>query len=156
MFKIKENLFFYLKSYILRLISKNMVFSSTTFLFLFLPAVIFFYWLPDVCVKIKQIILGMREEDIGNKGEERKDTKESSSPNSSNNSNKEWIATQSSTACNDGNDTNQVSDNQTNHTLNQQHLIIEIFVNVAYIFLFLLSVSFIVKSDYNPFIYFNF
>ena len=30
-----------------------MVFSSTTFLFLFLPAVIFFYWLPDVCSKIK-------------------------------------------------------------------------------------------------------
>ncbi len=32
-----------------------MVFSSTTFLFLFLPAVIFFYWLPDVCSKIKQL-----------------------------------------------------------------------------------------------------
>ena len=31
-----------------------MVFSSTTFLFFFLPAVIFFYWLPDVFVKIKQ------------------------------------------------------------------------------------------------------
>ena len=30
-----------------------MVFSSSTFLFLFLPAVIFFYWLPDVCAKIK-------------------------------------------------------------------------------------------------------
>ena len=30
-----------------------MVFSSTTFLFLFLPAVIFFYWLPDVFIKIK-------------------------------------------------------------------------------------------------------
>ena len=33
-----------------------MVFSSTTFLFLFLPAVFFFYWLPDVCAKIKQLI----------------------------------------------------------------------------------------------------
>ena len=32
-----------------------MVFSSTTFLFLFLPAVFFFYWLPDVCSKIKQL-----------------------------------------------------------------------------------------------------
>ena len=32
-----------------------MVFSSTTFLFLFLPAVFFFYWLPDICVKIKQL-----------------------------------------------------------------------------------------------------
>ena len=30
-----------------------MVFSSATFLFLFLPAVIFFYWLPDVFLKIK-------------------------------------------------------------------------------------------------------
>ena len=30
-----------------------MVFSSTTFLFLFLPAIIFFYWLPDVFLKIK-------------------------------------------------------------------------------------------------------
>ncbi len=32
-----------------------MVFSSTTFLFLFLPAVFFLYWLPDVCVRIKQL-----------------------------------------------------------------------------------------------------
>ena len=32
-----------------------MVFSSTTFLFLFLPAVIFFYWFPDVCSKITQL-----------------------------------------------------------------------------------------------------
>ena len=32
-----------------------MVFSNITFLFLFLPAVIFFYWLPDVCVRIKQL-----------------------------------------------------------------------------------------------------
>ena len=34
-----------------------MVFSSTIFLFLFLPAVFFFYWLPDVCSKIKQFFL---------------------------------------------------------------------------------------------------
>ena len=33
-----------------------MVFSSITFLFLFLPAVFFFYWLPDVCSKIKQLL----------------------------------------------------------------------------------------------------
>ena len=39
---------------------------------------------------------------------------------------------------------------------NQPHLTIEILANIAYIFLFLLSVSYIVKSDYNPFIYFNF
>ena len=32
-----------------------MVFSSTTFLFLFLPAVIFFCWFPDVCSKITQL-----------------------------------------------------------------------------------------------------
>ena len=72
-----------------------MVFSSTTFLFLFLPAVIFFYWLPDVFLKIKSFFckkldnqdqnlalysqtanatptsdLGFREEGVGNKGEE--------------------------------------------------------------------------------------
>ena len=51
---------------------------------------------------------------------------------------------------------NFTNNNQTNHTPKQPQLIIEIFANVAYIFLFLLSVSFIVKSDYNPFIYFNF
>ena len=48
------------------------------------------------------------------------------------------------------------NNNLNNHTPNQPHLITEIFANIAYIFLFLLSVSFIVKSDYNPFIYFNF
>ena len=48
------------------------------------------------------------------------------------------------------------NNNQTNHTPNQPHLITEISTNIAYIFLFLLSVSFIVKSNYNPFIYFNF
>lgn len=73
-----------------------MVFSSTTFLFLFLPAVFFFYWFPDVILKIKSIFckkrldnhdqnlalysqtanatsasdLGIREEGAGNKGEE--------------------------------------------------------------------------------------
>ncbi len=33
----------------------KMVFSSTTFLFLFLPAVFFFYWLPEVCSKTIQL-----------------------------------------------------------------------------------------------------
>lgn len=32
-----------------------MVFSNTAFLFLFFPAVLFFYWLPDVFVKIKSL-----------------------------------------------------------------------------------------------------
>ena len=43
-----------------------------------------------------------------------------------------------------------------NNQQNKSCLAIEILANIAYIFLFLLSVSFIVQSDYNPFIYFNF
>ncbi len=37
------------------LLQNKMVFSSITFLFLFLPIVFFFYWLPDICLKIKQL-----------------------------------------------------------------------------------------------------
>lgn len=32
-----------------------MVFSNITFLFLFLPLVVFFYWLPDIFIIIKKI-----------------------------------------------------------------------------------------------------
>ena len=49
-----------------------MVFSNTTFLFIFLPAVFFFYWLPDIYSKIKQIILGIKNESVGGKEEEEK------------------------------------------------------------------------------------
>ena len=45
---------------------------------------------------------------------------------------------------------------QTNHTLHQSQFLVEILKNFVFIWLFLLSVAFIVKSNYNPFIYFNF
>ncbi len=43
-----------------------MVFSSTTFLFIFFPVVLIFYWLPDVCSKIKSIIW-IKKYSIGSK-----------------------------------------------------------------------------------------
>ncbi len=48
------------------------------------------------------------------------------------------------------------SNNNHNHTLYKTNIIFEILTNICFISLFLLSVAFIVKSDYNPFIYFNF
>ena len=74
--------------------------------------------------------------------------------NSSNNQTMDCHADKS--ARNDDNSKNFANNDQTDHPIKQPHLIIEIFANVANICLSLLSVSFIIKSDYNPFIYFNF
>jgi hypothetical protein len=75
--------------------------------------------------------------------------------NSSNNQSLDCHADKS--ARNDGQNMDIATDNHTNKQTSQQSsLVFEILQNFAFIWLFLLAVAFILKSDYNPFIYFNF
>ena len=100
-----------------------MVFSSTTFLFLFLPAVFFFYWLPDVVLKLIQLFSRLKGKAISSA----KVNDNSSICDSIN----DLDCHVDKSACNDGIDTNQVNYNQTNNTQHQSYKKVRTYKNLV-------------------------